>query len=204
MATKYVTSLAAEEAKLERKKTNAAKMLKELKEGGLLGDDFEVSGYDLSTGVPKIGKKPAYKPKTREDQLKFAKDKHAAIYGDDEGEEYQGPATLKAAKTPPTKWGEAGLRSRLAAVFTPGPTAEEKRLGPLRPGGIFKPPTTVNPMAPAQAPVAAPAQAPAAQQAEIEFPPEVTTTSAAVDFLMKSQGMDKPQAIQYLRQINAQ
>lgn len=45
----------------------------------------------------------------------------------------------------PTSWEQVPLGLKIKAAFTGGPTAEEKFLGGLRPGGIFKPPAAVKP-----------------------------------------------------------
>ena len=184
LAMKTLLGLATEEYKLSRKKESATQLIKQLKEGGLLGEegDFEVSGYDASTGVPKIGKKGGFKPTTRQGAIDFEADKHKAKYGTDSGLDYTGPLNVKPAAKKVTNWGDVNFLGRMGAAMTPSATPSEKQLGGLRPGGVFRPPQP---------------------KQDFTLPPGITTTTQAVEFLVQK-GMSREKAIEYLRQKNTQ
>jgi len=189
-AVSIMSNLALAEHKLGQKKKQATEMIKELKKSGGLGEDFEISGYNLETGIPKIGKKGGYKPKTREDAISFAKDKHDAIYGGDDDEEYAGPtdpALNKPRIAAPrgrsmlNTLNPLAVKDKMPFILNPATAMDfYKKKFAARAGGAQAPAgagarPSLAPRAPAVAPAQAPAQAPAPAQAqqEYELPPEI-------------------------------
>lgn len=154
-ALSFMSSIALDEYKLDRKKQYANDIMDKMKKGGLLGKDGDEE----------------YKPNTETLDSKPAPARFAP----------QGRSMMNTMNPFATK-------DKMPFILNPKTAMD-----------FYKKKMALKPRGAAADPSAAPAAA--APQA---LPPEIRSTSQAVEYLMESQGMDKNQAITYLKQLNAQ